>query len=206
MVKEAVTMPTIDQDMFEDFEHLIKETYMLEIPEKRKYAILRNRFRDQYYELCAMMNPNITESEILEEILYEIVEDSIAGIITRLSDKLEEYPMTRTEEYLTALPKLKELYDMIQTVKNANHVTVTVTTGTPHCKVINKLENPHIDITYYSVNNIDEATLLIRGRKTYSFSMSHTKIIDIVSATGTTHRIKFSHMGDDYEVEFSVKN
>lgn len=90
MIKDAVTMPTIDQDMFKDFAHLIKETYMLEIPEKRKFAILRNRFRDQYYELCTMMNPNIIESEILEEILYEIVEDSIDGIITSLSDKLEE--------------------------------------------------------------------------------------------------------------------
>lgn len=90
MVKEAVTMPTIDQDMFEDFAHLIKETYIMEIPEKRKFAILRSRFRDQYYELCAMMNPSIMESEILEGILYEIVEDSIDGIITSLSDKLEE--------------------------------------------------------------------------------------------------------------------
>lgn len=112
--------------------------------------------------------------------------------------------MTRTEKYLTAHPELKELFDLIQNVKSANNVSVTVTTGTPHCKVINQLENPNIDITYFSVNNIDEATLLIRGRKTYSFGLSHTKIIEIESATGTTHRIKFSHMGDDYEVEFSM--
>ena len=113
--------------------------------------------------------------------------------------------MTRTKEYLTTHPKLKELFDVIQTVKSANSVSVTVTTGTPHCKVINKLENPHIDVTYFSVNNIDQAFLLILGRKTYSFGLSHTTINSIESATRTTHRIKLSHMGDYYEVEFSVK-
>lgn len=109
--------------------------------------------------------------------------------------------MTRTEEYLTAHPELKELYDMIQTVKNADHVTVTVTTGISHTPVVNRLENPRINIASIG----DEVSLLIQGRKTYSFGLSHTKIIDIESATGTTHRIKLSHMGDIYELEFSVK-
>lgn len=109
--------------------------------------------------------------------------------------------MTRTEEYLTAHPELKELFDVIQTVKNADHVTVTVTTGSSHVTVVNRLENPRINIAPIG----DEVSLLIQGRKTYSFGLSHTKIIDIESATGTTHRIKFSHMGDNYEVEFSVK-
>lgn len=109
--------------------------------------------------------------------------------------------MTRTEEYLTAHPKLMELYDMIQTVKNADHVTVTVTTGISHTPVVNRLDNPQINIMHIG----DEVGLLIHGRKTYCFGLSHMKIINIESATGTTHRIKFSHMGDDYEVEFSVK-
>lgn len=109
--------------------------------------------------------------------------------------------MTRTEEYLTAHPELKELFDVIQTVKNADHVTVTVTTGISHTPVVNRLDNPRINIMYIG----DEVGLLIHGRKTYCFGLSHTKIIDIESATGTNRRIKFSYMGDDYEVEFSVK-
>lgn len=109
--------------------------------------------------------------------------------------------MTRTEEYMTAHPELKELFNVIQTVKNADHVTVTVTTGISHTPVVNRLENPRINIAPIG----DEVSLLIQGRKTYSFSLSHTKIIDIDSATGATHKIKLSHMGDDYEVEFSVK-
>lgn len=108
--------------------------------------------------------------------------------------------MTRTEEYLTAHPELKELYDMIQTVKNADHVTVTVTTGISHTPVVNRLDNPRINIMHIG----DEVGLLIHGRKTYCFGLSHMKIIDIESATGTTHRIKFSHMGDTYELEFSM--
>lgn len=109
--------------------------------------------------------------------------------------------MTRTEEYMTAHPELKELFDVIQTIKNADHVTVTVTTGISHTPVVNHLENPRINIAPSS----DEVSLLIQGRKTYSFGLSHTKNINIESATGTTHRIKFSHMGDDYEVVFSAK-
>lgn len=109
--------------------------------------------------------------------------------------------MTRTEEYLTAHPELKELFDVIQTVKNADHVTVTITTGISHTPVVNRLENPRINIAPIS----DEVSLLIQGRKTYSFGLSHTKIIDIESATGTTLRIKLSHMGDNYELEFSVR-
>ena len=110
--------------------------------------------------------------------------------------------MTRTEEYLTAYPELKELFDVIQTVKNADHVTVTVTTGIPHTPVVNRLENPRINIAPIG----DEVSLLIQGWKTYSFGLSHTKIIDIESTTGTNRRITLSHIGDDYEVEFSVKN
>ena len=109
--------------------------------------------------------------------------------------------MTRTEEYLTAHPELNELFDVIQTVKNADHVTVTVTTGISHTPVVNRMENPRINIAPIG----DEASLLIQGRKTYSFSLSHTKIIGIESATGTTHRIVLSHMGDNYEVELSTE-
>lgn len=89
MVKEAITMPDVDQDLLEDFERLISETYIMEIPEKRKFSILRTRLKDQYYELCAMMNPHIIESEILESLMYELVDDRIDGIIISLSDKLE---------------------------------------------------------------------------------------------------------------------
>lgn len=109
--------------------------------------------------------------------------------------------MTRTEEYLTAHPELRELFNLIQTVKNADHVAVTVTTGISHTPVVNRLDNPRINILHIG----DEVGLLIHGRKTYCFGLSHTKIIDIESATGTTHRIKLSHMGDDYEVELSIK-
>lgn len=109
--------------------------------------------------------------------------------------------MNRTEHYLAAPPDLKELFCIIQAVKNADYVTVTVTTGISHTLVINRLENPRINIAPIG----DEASLLIQGRKTYSFGLSHTKIIDIESTTGTSYRIKLSHMGDDYEVEFSVK-
>lgn len=109
--------------------------------------------------------------------------------------------MTRTEEYLNAHPELKELFDVIQTVKNSDHVTVTITTGISHTPVVNRLENPRINIAPIGA----EASLLIQGRRTYSFGLSHMKIIDIESATGTTHRIKLSHMGDNYDVKFSVK-
>lgn len=109
--------------------------------------------------------------------------------------------MTRTEHYLTAHPDLKALFDIIHTVKNADHIIVTITTGISHSPVVNRLENPRINITPIG----DEVSLLIQGRKTYSFDLSRVKIINTDSATGTTHRIKLSHMGDDYEVEFSVK-
>lgn len=108
--------------------------------------------------------------------------------------------MTRNENYLTAHPELKELFDVIQTVKNAN-ITVTVTTGISHTPVVNRLENPRINIAPIG----DEVSLLIQGRKIYSFGLSRTKIISIESAAGTTHKIKLSHMGDIYELEFSTK-
>lgn len=109
--------------------------------------------------------------------------------------------MTRTEEYLTTHSELKELFDVIQTVKNADHVTVTVTTGISHTPVVNRLENPRINIAPIG----DEVALLIQGRKTYSFSLSHTKIISIESTTGSVHKITLSYYGEEYELEFCVK-
>ena len=109
--------------------------------------------------------------------------------------------MTRTNEYMTAHPELKELFDVIQTVKNADHVTVAVTTGNSRVTIVNRLEKPRINIAPIG----DVITLLILGRKAYSFDLSRIKIINIDSATGATHRIKFSHMGDTYELEFSEK-
>lgn len=113
--------------------------------------------------------------------------------------------MIRTEHYIANHPELRELFDLIQNVKGANNVTVTVTTGTPHCQVINKLENPYIDINYFSVNNIDEATLLIQGKKTYSFGLSGTKFTSIesnVGANGTVYTIKLTQLGSEYIMIF----
>ena len=108
--------------------------------------------------------------------------------------------MTRTEHYLTAHPDLKALFDIIHTVKNADHITATVTTRLSHTPVVNRPDNPRINVA--PIGN--EVSLLIQGRKTYSFGLPHIKIIDIESAAGTTHRIKLSHMGDTYELEFSM--
>ena len=115
--------------------------------------------------------------------------------------------MIRTEHYIANHPELKELFDLIQNVKSANNVTVTVTTGTPHCQVINKLENPHIDITYFSVNNIDEATLLIHGQKTYSYGLDGIKITSIESnakADGATYKIKLTQFDTEHELIFFI--
>lgn len=65
-------------------------------------------------------------------------------------------------------PDLKALFDIIHTVKNADRITVTIATGISHTPVVNRLENPRINITPIG----DEVSLLIQGRKTYSFDLS----------------------------------
>lgn len=116
--------------------------------------------------------------------------------------------MNRTTQYLISHPEQTELFNIINSVKNSSHVNITISTGSPpNCLLFNQLENPSIDIAFFTVNNIEQATLLIKGRKFYSFSIPSMKISGIEYETKTTetiYRIKFAHLDVDYRLDFII--
>ena len=115
--------------------------------------------------------------------------------------------MDRTSQNITSHPEQAELFNIINSAKKCSHVSVAITTETPNCQLVNQLENPVIDIVYFTVNDVDQATLLIKGRKFYSFSIPGMKISGIESETkanGTIYRIEFAHLGADYRLDFII--
>lgn len=115
--------------------------------------------------------------------------------------------MNRNERYITEHPEMADLFDVIRNIKSSENVSATITTGSSCCRVVNKLENPRVDIEFFVVNDIDEAYLILQGRKTYSFGLPMNATISRESAKkpdAGIYKIDFAQLGEMYELIFDI--
>lgn len=88
----------------------------------------------------------------------------------------------RIEAYLTAHPSnrthFERLYELIDKLNQCRNANLTIT-SLGAVTVISHAKNPKVDVAFFTYNNIDHPTLLIRGNRTYSYEPSDIKDINV---------------------------
>lgn len=88
----------------------------------------------------------------------------------------------RIEAYLTTHPSnrthFEQLYELIDRLNQCRNANLTIT-SLGAVTVISHAKNPKVNVAFFTYNNIDHPTLLIRGNRTYSFEPSDIKDISV---------------------------
>lgn len=116
----------------------------------------------------------------------------------------------RTEEYLSTHPgnraNFEKLYELIDSLNQSHNTNLTVT-ALGAVTVISHAKNPKVDVAFFTYNNIDHPTLLIRGNRTYSFEPTDIKDINVEQlpdSAGMRYTLHLALSDVEYTMQFDL--
>lgn len=116
----------------------------------------------------------------------------------------------RIEAYLTTHPSnrthFEQLYELIDRLNQCHNSILTITT-LGAVTVISHAKNPKVDVAFFTYNNTDHPTLLIRGNRTYSFEPSDIKDINVEQlhdSAGMRYTLHLALSGTEYTMQFDL--
>lgn len=116
----------------------------------------------------------------------------------------------RIEAYLTAHPSnrthFEQLYELIDRLNQSHNANLTIT-ALGAVTVISHAKNPKVNVAFFTYNNMDNPTLLIRGNRTYSFEPSDIKDINVEQlpdSTGMRYTLHLALSDTEYTMQFDL--
>ncbi|MGN1155251.1 MAG: hypothetical protein ACI4TK_03665 [Agathobacter sp.] len=116
----------------------------------------------------------------------------------------------RIEAYLTTHPRnrtqFEQLYELIDRLNKCHNSNLTITT-LGAVTVISHTKNPKVDVAFFTYNNIDHPTLLIRGNRAYSFEPSDIKDINVEQlpdSAGMRYTLHLALSDAEYTMQFDL--
>lgn len=122
-----------------------------------------------------------------------------------MNERIEAY-LTTHPSYRTHIEHLYSLADKLNKCHNPTLVVISMSAGRT-VSVINKSENPKVDIAFFTYSNIDYPTILIREKKTYSFELSNLKDVSVKQlddSTGIRYTLHLAQGDMEYVMQFDI--